>query len=142
MVDLSRFSADRYPGMTKVTRREKRSTGSSIRRSFAKVYQHEFLIITRLPVPAGALLLELIRQSGLETVRKRDGWVLLSDDNLEAIGLTDKDACYRAARRLVADGLIETKAVPGHKLQYRLNPNWSKPKAEVIDLAARRKVKR
>ena len=142
MTDLSRFSADRYPGHTRVSRREKPPTGSPVRRSYARVYQHEFAALGRMFDPAVVLLLELIRQSGLETVRKRDGWVLFSDDNLEIVDLADKQVRYRAARRLVAAGYIETRVVGRHKSQYRLNPNWAKPKAEVVDLTARRKARR
>jgi hypothetical protein len=145
MTNLSRFSADKYPGYTVVTRREKPPTGSPIRRSYAMVYQHEFATLAALGQISGsmvALLLELIRQSGLKTVMKRDSWVLFSDSNLEIIGLVDRHARHHATRRLVTLGWIETKAIPGHKLQYRLNPDWAKPKAEVVDLASRRKAKR
>jgi hypothetical protein len=92
--------------------------------------------------PAVVLLLELIRQSGLETVRKRDGWVSFSNGSLEIVGLADKYVRHRAARRLVAAGYIETSVIGRHKSQYRLNPNWAKPKAEVVDLDVRRKARK
>jgi hypothetical protein len=144
MTDVSRFSAERYPGHTVVTRREKPPTGSPIRRPYAKVYQHEFAALSaagRISGPAVVLLLELIRQSGLETIKKRDGWVLFSDNNLEIVGLTDKYVRHRAACRLASIGWIEIKAISQHKLQYRLNPDWAKPKAEVINLAAAKQAR-
>ena len=142
MSDLSRFSAYKYPGHTQVTRREKPPTGSPIGRSYARVYRHEFAALSRMSGPAVVLLLELIRQSGLETVRKRDGWVSFSNGSLEIVGLADKYVRHRAARRLVAAGYIETSVIGRHKSQYRLNPNWAKPKAEVVDLDVRRKARK
>ena len=143
MTDLSRFSADKYPGHTRVTRRERPPTGSPSKRSYAKVYQHEFVALIQLPGSATVLLLELIRQSGLQTVSKRGGWVLFSDDNLEAIGLIDRKLRHRASHRLASEGFIEIRTNIGrHKAQYRLNPNWAKPKAEIVDLATRRKARR
>jgi hypothetical protein len=143
MTDLSRFSADKCPGHTRVTRRERPPTGSPSKRSYAKVYQHEFVALIQLPGSATVLLLELIRQSGLQTVSKRGGWVLFSDDNLQAIGLIDRKLRHRASHRLASEGFIEIRTNIGrHKAQYRLNPNWAKPKAEIVDLATRRKARR
>jgi hypothetical protein len=57
------------------------------------------------------------------------------------LGLGDRQLRHRAVQRLVAIGYIETRREGQGRLQYRLVPGWWKPKAEVVELAARRKAK-
>jgi hypothetical protein len=96
----------------------------------------------RIFSPAVALLLELLRVAGLRSTKKRDGWTPFDLERFEAIGLTDKRVRYRAVRRLLAHDVIEVRQLYGLRFEYRLNPNWAKPKAEVVDLAAQRKKRR
>jgi hypothetical protein len=51
---------------------------------------------------------------------------------------------YRILRQVKADGVLEIRRLNtyGNKVEYRLNPNWAKPKAEVVDLAAVRKARK
>jgi hypothetical protein len=70
--------------------------------------------------------------------------VSLNRETLEAIDLVDKDARYRAVKRLRAWGWLQVRgsSTSGRKLEYRLNFDWAKPRAAVIDLAAVRKTQR
>jgi hypothetical protein len=92
--------------------------------------------------PPVALYLELKRQAGLRSTKARDGWPVLDQKRFEAIGLGDKHIRYRVGRWLLARNMIEVRSRPGCRLEYRLNPNWAKPKAEVVNLAAVRKVRK
>jgi hypothetical protein len=89
------------------------------------------------------LHLEMLRLSGLRWVKRRDGWVSLNQETLEAIELVDKDIRYRAVKRLRAWGWLEVRGAitSGRKLEYRLNSNWTKPEAEVVDFAAVKRAK-
>jgi hypothetical protein len=73
-----------------------------------------------------------------------DGRISLSGKELEALGLSNRATLSKAVKKLVGCGFIEVFGTdsPGKKLEYRLCPNWAKPKAKVVDLAAVRKVQR
>ena len=136
--DLSRFAAANHSGHTKVSRRERPPTGSAKRHPFAAIPRHMFSVFG----PAWALFMELIRQDNLPSVKREGGWVRLSDDSLRILGLSNRNARHRAVQRLVDLGYAEIKAVGRHRLQYRLNSDWAKPKPEVIALVkARKKVR-
>jgi hypothetical protein len=92
--------------------------------------------------PVVALHLEAMRTAGLRSTLRQDGWGQVERKRLTVMGIANRDAHYRAARRLQALGVIEIRSRPGCKLEYRLNPNWAKPKAEVVDLAAMRKLRK
>jgi hypothetical protein len=87
-----------------------------------------------------ALLLELIRTSGLSGTRQRDGWGSLDHKRRATLGMADRIAHHRAARRLQAFGAIDVRSRPGCKLEYRLNPDWAKPKAKIIDLVTAKRA--
>jgi hypothetical protein len=89
---------------------------------------------------AGALVLELRRLAGLRSTRNREGWGSIDQGRFEAIGLSDKFWRSHVVAKLRDLGVIETRGSPGSKLEYRLNPNCAKPRAEVVDLATRRRV--
>jgi hypothetical protein len=107
---------------------------------FAAVGIDEIACFGRFYDPAVALHLELLRTAGLRLTLRQDGWGQIERKRLTAIGIANKDVHYRAARRLQALGVVEVRSCPGCKLEYRLNPHWAKPKAEVVDLASRRKA--
>jgi hypothetical protein len=85
-----------------------------------------------------ALHLELIRLSGLNWVRKREGWVSLPATTLDAFGLKDRRIRGKAVQRGVRGGWLETRRVAGpcSQYEYRLR----RPSAEVVDLAAVKKA--
>ena len=111
-------------------------------RSFALVNGEEIACWGRSHGPAVALHLELVRMHRLLSVRRQDGWSTIIGKRLEAIGLVGKDVHYRAVKRLLARGVIEVRSLYGRKLEYRLNPDWAKPKAEMVNLAAVRKAQK
>jgi hypothetical protein len=111
-------------------------------RSFALVDGDEIACWGRLHNPSVALHLELVRRHRLAVVRRQDGWGTITGKRLEAIGLADKDVHYRAVKRLISRGVIEVRSHYGRKLEYRLNPNWAKQKAEVVDPVTVRKAQK
>jgi hypothetical protein len=131
----------RQSGDPDLRRLEPRTHGSPVRQPFAMVYRDYFSAISKVDGPAAVLLLDLIRQEGLPSVRRNEGWLKLKEPELAELGLNDKDIRYRATQRLVALRYIETQQEPGGRLQYRLVPNWWKPKAKVVDLVTRRKAR-
>jgi hypothetical protein len=92
--------------------------------------------------PAIALLLDLKRQAGLRSTKKRDGWTPFDQERFAAIGLADRRTRHWFVKRLLARAWIEVRSRHGRRLEYRLNPNWAKAKAEVVDLAAVRKAQK
>jgi hypothetical protein len=90
------------------------------------------------------LFLEIVRLSGLRRIKKRDGRISLGGKELEALGLSNRATLSKAVKKLVSCGFIEVFGTdsPGKKLEYRLNPNWAKPKAVVVDLMAARKARK
>jgi hypothetical protein len=94
--------------------------------------------------PTVALLMEIQRLSGLRRIKARDGWISLTQELLERTGLIIRGRRHRALKRLMDTGSLELRRLNtyGNKVEYRLNPNWAKPKAEVVDLAAVRKAQR
>jgi hypothetical protein len=82
-----------------------------------------------------SLHLEVRRIAGQARVKAKGGWVSLDRISLERVGLANRFARYRAVQRLQALGWLEVRGDAGSKLEYRVPPNWAKPKAEVIDLA-------
>lgn len=106
------------------------------RSSFARVTPEEALAFGKIFDPAATLLLGVLRLSGTNWAKCRDGWMSFDREMLEELGLTNKDARYRAVRRLLACNAIEIRHTPGSRLEYRLRPGWPAPKAEVVDLAA------
>jgi hypothetical protein len=98
--------------------------------------------IGRLLDPAASLLLELLRLSGLRRIQHRDGWIPVTQALAERVGIADRDRRCRIVKRLRAAGILEVRQLNtcGNKVEYRLNPNWAKREAEVIDLAAVRKA--
>ena len=111
------------------------------KRSFALVEVEAISAFGHLFDPAAALLLELLRVSGLRSTKRRDGWILLDQERLAALRLDDKGVRHRAMQRLRARGVIEVRSRYGRKLEYRLDPNWVKPKAAVVDLESVRKAR-
>jgi hypothetical protein len=111
---------------------------------FARVDIEAIAAIGRLLSPESALILELQRLSGQRRYKGCDGWVSLTQELLERVGLLNKDRRYKAMRRVQAAGIMEVRRLNtyGNKLEYRLNPDWVKPKAEVVDLTAVRKARR
>jgi hypothetical protein len=110
------------------------------RRAFLRLYTDELQVLSAILDPAAALQLEIMRLSGLRRVQRQYGWMVLDRETITRAGLADRQVRYRAAKRLVKLGWLETRGSrEGHKLEYRLNPGWAKPKAEMIDLAAHRK---
>ena len=105
-----------------------------------------FLMIEGSEIPAWgrcygshvALHLEMIRLSGLQWVRRRDGWVALTAATLQTIGLGNRYTRHSAVRRAVELGWLETRSGGvGHKLEYRLRSEWAKPSAEIIKMESR-----
>jgi hypothetical protein len=86
-----------------------------------------------------ALVLELLRTSRLRSTKQRDGWTAIDQERLEPIDLTDRRFRHRVVQYLADCGMIEVRSRPGCKLEYRLKPDWAKPRAEVVDLATVRK---
>ena len=113
------------------------------RSSFAKVDPQMIAAIGRLFSPAVALILDLQRLSGLSRIRRRDGWMQLTQEILSRVGVSDKNRRYRTLQGLTAEGVLEVRRLNtyGNKLEYRLNPHWAKPKAEVVDPAAARSAR-
>lgn len=91
-------------------------------------------VFGRLFDPAAALLLAIIQWSGTRWAGNRKGWIFFDQAARSVLGLTEKSVHCRAAKKLAVAGMIETRYAPGSLLEYRLNPNWAKPKAEVISL--------
>jgi hypothetical protein len=101
--------------------------------------------MTDAPPGAVALWLDMKRQSGLRSVKARDGWAPWTQDVLERTNLIDRGQRYRARRYLsVTADAIEVRRLNtyGNKLEYRLRPGWPAPRAEVIDLTAARKARK
>jgi hypothetical protein len=100
--------------------------------------------IGRLFDSASALVMEMQRLSGQRRYKKRDGWMVLTHEILERVGLLNKQRRYRVLQRTRAADVVESRRLNayGNKVEYRLNPNWAKPKAEVVDLAAMRKARK
>lgn len=113
------------------------------KRTFAAVDTGAFLALGQGYDPSLALFLELTRLSGLRWVKRQDGWATFTPDTLRTLGLEHRTTRRNAVRRGRDDmGWLETRSGGGgHKLEYRLNPSWTQPKAEVINLAAQRKAK-
>jgi hypothetical protein len=93
-------------------------------------------VFGRLYDPSAALLLAVVQWSGTRWVRQREGWLVFDRATRLALGLADRLSHCRAAKKLVSAGMIEIRNTPGSRLEYRLNPDWAKPTAEVVDLAA------
>jgi hypothetical protein len=81
--------------------------------------------------------LELIRLSGLNWVRKREGWVSLPAATLDALDLKDRRVRGKAVRRGVRGGWLEARRVAGSGSQYEYR--LRRPLVEVVDMAAARK---
>jgi hypothetical protein len=126
----------------KLATRTRMPAGLTKRATFARIGVEEAIAFGRVANPATVLLLGVIRLSGTRWVIRRKGWITFDRDACQQLGLVDGDIFYRAARRLKALDILESRGKPGARLEYRLNPNWAKPKAEVIDLAAARKASR
>jgi hypothetical protein len=122
---VERFRADKHPDWNS---REPRTRGSPLKRSYARVPRDYFPAIGRVFDPAVVLLLELVRQEGLNVVQKNNGWMVLKDQALTDIGLSDKRVRQRAVQRLTAAGFIGTRRQGQARLQYRLMPDWWKSK--------------
>ena len=88
-----------------------------------------------------ALHLDMIRLSGMRWVRRREGWVIFDRAMRVSLGLPSRQAYSKAVKRLRDLGWIETRSEPGSRLECRLNPNWAKPKAKVINLAAAKQAR-
>ncbi len=72
---------------------------------------------------AVGLILVLVQRSGLRSAQRNGGWVALPMGVLEQIGLVDRNLRYKAVRRLVSHGLLETRSSGmGTALEYRLLP--------------------
>jgi hypothetical protein len=82
--------------------------------------------------------MEIRRLSNLGKFKKRDGWIVLSRETFEAVGLLDRRHRSQVVRRLISWGWLETRGEKGQGLEYRLPPDWAKAKAEVIELALKR----
>jgi hypothetical protein len=73
------------------------------------------------------LFLSVLMRSGLASSRRNSGWVQLPDVVLQQIGLVDRSIRSRIVRRLIAEGVLETRQPdPGKALEYRVRPvsNW------------------
>jgi hypothetical protein len=79
--------------------------------------------------------MEIRRLSNLRKFKKRDGWIVLSRETFEAVGLLDRQHRSQVVRRLVSWGWLETRGEKGQGLEYRVPPDWAKAKPEVIELA-------
>lgn len=113
--------------------------GSRIKRPYTILHAEETRALRQHYDPSLILLLEMVRLAGLRWVKRRDGWLVLNREVLEAIGLTDRWIRRRAVQRLLTFGWLEVRRTAmGCQLEYRLNPDWAKSSAEVIDLASRR----
>jgi hypothetical protein len=71
-------------------------------------------------------------------VQRRDGWIVFDRDMRIILGLVARSTCSEAVKRLTDLNFLETRGTPGSRLECRLNPNWAKPKAEIVDLATRK----
>jgi hypothetical protein len=114
-------------------------------RSFARIEQEMIGAFRRLHDPVVALHLELIRLSGTRWAKARDGWLPFNREILENIGLDNRFVRHRAVKRLLALRCIEVRSigdVAGRRLEYRLDPNWAKPKAKVVDLESVRRARK
>ena len=111
---------------------------------FARMDIDAIAAIGRMYSPETALIAEMQRLSGLRRYKQRDGWMPLTQEILERVGLLDEDRRYRVLRQVRADGVLEVRRLNtyGNKVEYRLNPAWAKPKAGVVDLAAVRKARK
>lgn len=118
---VERFRADRRVSQT---------PQGSPKRPFALIYREWFPAILKVKtVPAVLLLCEAIRQSGLLSVRRDDGWFGLKELDLIGLGLTSRHVRHDAVRCLVALNYFETRRHGQERLEYRLVPGWFKPKA-------------
>jgi hypothetical protein len=106
--------------------------GSRKKRAYAAIYIDELLALHGHVDPAIILHLEMVRLSGMRWVQRREGWISLNQETLEAAGLTDRKTRHRAVKKLRAWGWLGVRGAPGSKLEYRLNPSWAKPKAEGV----------
>jgi hypothetical protein len=131
---LSKYASRKSPAEVRVILR----TAAQAKLPFVKVDIEAIAAIARLFDPTLALVLEIQRLAGLRRVQRHDGWLALTQELLERVALTDGDRRYRAVRRLVRLGVLEIRRLNtyGNKVEYRVNPNWTKPKAEVIDPGA------
>lgn len=136
---VERFRADKGYDLR---RSQVRTEGSPVGQPFAKVYLDWFPAVGRTASPSTVLLLEMLRRARLKSVRRNDGWLTLNEKVLTKLGLANKDVRYRAVQRLVALDYLEVRHKGQTRLEYRLVPEWFKPKAEVIDLTTMRKIKR
>jgi hypothetical protein len=139
-VGINRFRADNPAYGGSVSEGE---TAAGDTQSFAKVNFDEIVAIAGLD-PAVALLLEIKRLSGLRRFKRRDGWMPLTQELLERTNCANRFRRYRALKRLMATGVMEIRRLNtfGNKAEFRINPDWAKPKAEVVDLATARKARR
>jgi hypothetical protein len=80
----------------------------------------------------------------MRRVQRREGWIRFTQDLVERTGIADKKRRYRVLCRLRAMGVFEVRRLnaSGNKVEYRLDPNWAKPRAEVIELAAVRTARK
>jgi hypothetical protein len=118
----------RYAAPEKVSRLP---SGSRKKRPYTVVSAEGLVALRKHLPPAAILHLEMLRLSGLRWVKRRDGWVSLNQETLTAVDLADKHVRFRAVRQLRTWGWLEVRGtgVQGRRLEYRLNPDWAKPKA-------------
>ena len=99
---------------------------------YARVDQEEIVKLGQTYGTSLALHLEMIRLSGMHWVKRRDGWIVFDQDMRITLGLSKRQTCSDAVKRLSGLDFLEARGTPGSRLECRLNPNWAKPKAEVV----------
>lgn len=117
--------------------RERRSTPER-RLPFVKTDLEEIAAYARFPGAHVAFHMEVRRVAGQTRIKARGGWLSLDRISWERVHLTDRSARCRAVNRTRSLGWLEIRGKAGSKLEYRVPPDWARPRAKVIDLALSR----
>ena len=138
----SKYVSRRIPVRERMPILRERAPDGPVRRSgHARIEAEGVAAFGRLYGPSAALLLAIVQWSGTRWVRQREGWMFFDRATRSALGITNRLSHCRADKKLVNAGMIEIRNTPGSRLEYRLSPDWAKPTAEVVDLAAARSAR-